>query len=188
MLILPLTLKVVRADRRQEKGRLIGDGIFEEGRILAEVYLAHISQGQIDAVVSNDPKFLFFLCLSIDEDILYLEVFSLASIEVTPHPIPEILLSDLIQQLNATLSNCKDLDVLGPYVTIVELLIHDLMQCGQQPKFLLYFCIKHVYLILGVDDILDDLVGLAEGGRQVPFVERNGGLNDPHPLAKFYDL
>lgn len=62
------------------------------------------------------------------------------------------------------------------------------MQCSQEPKFLLYFCIKHVDLILGVDDILDDFVRLAEGGRQVPLVERNSGLNNPHSLAKFYDL
>lgn len=106
---------------------MIGDGIFEEGGILAEVHLAHISQCQINTIVSNDAKFLFLFCLPIDEYILYLEVFSLPPIEIIPHPIPKILLGDLIQQLNATLPNPKDLNVLSPDITIKWLLVHDLM-------------------------------------------------------------
>lgn len=167
---------------------MICDSIFEEGWVLAEVDLAHISQCQVDAVVCNDAKFLLIFGLSIDVNILYFEVLSLPPVEIIPHPVPEILLSDLIQQLNAALTNGKDLNVPGPYVAIEGLLVHDFMQCGQQPKLLPYFRIQHVDLVLGVDNIFDDFVGLAEGGGQVSFVEGNGGFDNPDSFSKFYEL
>lgn len=98
------------------------------------------------------------------------------------------MLCDLIEKLNAVLVNCKDLNILGPDVTIIWLLVHDFVKRGQQPKLLLDLCIKNIDLILRVDDILYDFVGLAEARRQVSFVKRNGSLYDPHSFSELDDL
>lgn len=167
---------------------MIGDCVFEEGGIFAEVNLAHVSQCEIYTVVCDDAQLFFLFTLAVDEDVLDLEVFCLPAIEVVLHPVPEILLSDLVKQLNTVLVDCKDFYVLGPDETIERLLIHDLVKRGQQPKLLLYLCVKDIHLILGVDDVLDDFVGLAEAGRQVSLVKRYGSLDYSHSLAELDDL
>ena len=76
---------------------MIGDCVFEEGGIFAEVNLAHVSQCEIDAVVCDDAQLFFLIALAVDEDVLDLEVFCLPAIEVVFHPVSEILLSDLVE-------------------------------------------------------------------------------------------